>query len=85
MNALRSRGLSVPGDISVMGHDDLHWDIYPNIGLTTLHTPMTELGKAAVELAIALMEQGEPPGPRRSFQPTLVVRSSTGPVPAGGR
>lgn len=81
MTALRSRGLSVPGDVSVMGHDDLHWDIYPNVGLTTLHTPMAELGKAAVELAIALMEEGEPPSPRRSFQPTLVVRSSTGPAP----
>lgn len=85
MTALRSRGLSVPGDVSVMGHDDLHWDIYPNVGLTTLHTPMAELGKAAVELAIALMEEGEQPRPRQSFQPTLVVRNSTGPAPAGGR
>ena len=80
MNALRLRGLSVPGDVSVMGHDDLYFDLYPDIGLTTLHTPMTELGKAAIELAVTLMEQGEPPQLRRSFQPDLVVRESTGPL-----
>ena len=80
MNALRLRGLSVPGDVSVMGHDDLYFDLYPDIGLTTLHTPMTELGKAAIELAVTLMERGEPPQLRRSFQPDLVVRESTGPL-----
>ena len=41
---------------------------------------MTELGKAAIELAVTLMEQGEPPQLRRSFQPDLVVRESTGPL-----
>ena len=80
MNALRHRGLSVPGDVSVMGHDDLYFDLYPDIGLTTLHTPMTELGKAAIELAVTLMEGGEPPQLQRRFQPDLVVRESTGPL-----
>ena len=74
------RGLSVPGDISVMGHDDLYFGLYPDIGLTTLHTPMTELGKAAIELAVTLMEGGEPPQLQRRFQPDLVVRESTGPL-----
>jgi len=79
-NALKFHGLSVPDDVSVVGHDDLYFDLYPEIGLTTLHTPMDELGKAAVRLAIALMEHDRAIQPRQVFQPSLVVRSSTGPV-----
>ena len=81
INALRARGLSVPGDVSVMGHDDLHFTIFPDISLTTLHTPMPELGQAAVRLAISLIQQEEPVLPRQVFQPSLIVRGSTGPVP----
>jgi len=81
MNALKRHGLSVPGDISVMGHDDLYFGIYPEIGLTTLHTPMAELGKAAVELAMALIGHSGQARPRQTFRPSLVIRSSTGPAP----
>ena len=41
---------------------------------------MTELGKAAIELAVTLMEGGKPPQLQRRFQPDLVVRESTGPL-----
>ncbi len=81
LNALRLRGLSIPGDISVIGHDDLYFGLYPDMDLTTLHTPMAELGKAAVELAVALMEHSAPPCPRQVFRPSLVVRGSSGPAP----
>jgi len=80
MNALKLHGLSVPGDISVVGHDDLYFSLYPNIGLTTLHTPMAEMGQAAARLAIELIERNEQAQLRQVFQPSLVVRGSTGPV-----
>ena len=80
MNELKLRGLSVPGDVSVMGHDDLYFGLYPDISLTTLHTPMKEIGKAAVALAIALMEHDDQAQLRQNFQAHLVVRGSTGPV-----
>lgn len=81
MDALKRRGLSVPGDVSVMGHDDLFFGRYPDVGLTTLHTPMAEIGRAAAELAIALIEGGgREVRPRQIFRPSLVVRGSTGPV-----
>ncbi len=79
-NALKLRGLSVPDDVSVMGHDDLYFDLYPDIGLTTLHTPMADIGKAAVELAVALIEHSGEVRPRQVFRPSLVVRSSTAPA-----
>ena len=79
MHALRLRGLSIPGDISVMGHDDLYFARYPDISLTTLHTPMEEMGKAAVALAISLIEQDGLVPARQVFQPSLEIRGSTGP------
>lgn len=80
IHALRRHGLSVPGDVSVMGHDDLYSGLYPEEGLTTLRTPMAEIGRAAVELAIALIEHDGEILPRQVFRPSLVVRGSTGPV-----
>lgn len=80
VSALRSHGLSVPGDVSVMGHDDLYAGRYPQGGLTTLRTPMAEIGKAAVDLAIALIERESRIHPRQVFRPSLVVRGSTGPL-----
>lgn len=81
IKALKARGLSVPGDISVIGHDDLYADPWPDMGLTTLRTPMADIGRAAVELAIALIEHQKQFQPRQVFQASLVVRSSTGPRP----
>lgn len=83
MSALKLHGLSVPGDVSVVGHDDLYFSLYPGIGLTTLRTPMAELGKAAVNLAIALIEHSGQIQPRQVFSPSLVIRGSTGPVRPG--
>lgn len=80
ISTLRRHGLSVPGDISVMGHDDLYSGLYPEEGLTTLRTPMAEIGRAAVDLAIALIEHDGQMNPRQVFQPSLVVRGSTGPA-----
>ena len=65
----------------MVGHDDLYFGLYPDIGLTTLHTPMAELGRAAVRLAMDLIEgEGREAQHRQIFQPALVVRTSTGPV-----
>lgn len=81
IKALKQHGLSVPEDVSVIGHDDLYLD--PGDGLTTFRIPMAELGKATVELAVALMGHKEPDQPQQSFRPSLVARGSTGPVRAG--
>ena len=79
INALERHGMSVPGDVSVIGHDDLYADL-PNINLTTFQTPMAEMGQAAVDMAVALIEQKDVPDPRQSFRPSLVKRGTTGPV-----
>lgn len=80
LNVLRENGISVPEDVSVIGHDDLYFDIFPNIELTTLHTPMAELGREAVALACTLMDEGLEKRANMEFAPSLVVRGTTASV-----
>jgi LacI family transcriptional regulator len=50
--ALRERGVSVPGDLSVAGFDDIATlrDLVP--ALTTVRLPLAEMGERALELAL---------------------------------
>lgn len=85
LNALRSHGIRVPEDLSLIGHDDLNFSSLPGLELTTLHTPMQQMGEAAVELAIELMENDGIPRAHQIFLTSLVVRSTTGPAPDKNR
>jgi LacI family transcriptional regulator len=72
---LRSEGRRVPGEISVMGFDDVAVaaDLAP--ALTTIRLPMAEMGAMALDLAM------RPPAARPRRRQTgheLVVRDSTG-------
>jgi LacI family transcriptional regulator len=77
--ALRDRGVEVPGRVSVVGFDDIEFAAYANPPLTTVAVPRHELGARAWDALFAEIAGGEPARPV-VFTPTLVVRSSTGPV-----
>jgi LacI family transcriptional regulator len=70
---LRDRGVSVPGDISVVGFDDVPMAAMVAPPLTTISMPTDEAGTLAVEM----LAQG--PASRELFG-TLVLRHSSGPV-----
>jgi LacI family transcriptional regulator len=77
--AARARGLSIPGDLSVVGFDDTRDAsiVYP--ALTTVRQPLAELGRMAVTLLARLLER-QPFEPLRVELATkLVVRDSTAP------
>lgn len=78
INALKTHGLSAPEDVSVIGHDDLYFDLFPDITLTTLHTPMAEIGRAAVKLALSLMNGEKEVESKQLFRTSLVIRHTTG-------
>lgn len=78
INELNANGLSVPDDVSVIGHDDLYFDIFPNISLTTIHIPMKELGQAAAKLAIDYIDDNvQQDETHREFETELVIRATT--------
>lgn len=83
----RELGLSVPGDVSVVGYDDSALSRTVTPTLTTVRQDLVAKGRAtarAIERAIAAQRPGAPAGePDHVLVPTrLVVRESTGPAPA---
>lgn len=77
IRAARQRGLSVPGDVSVIGFDDSPLIAFTDPPLTTIRQPVTAMGQAAVRTL--LEEVGGTPTPHSEFVflPELVVRGST--------
>ncbi len=76
--ALAELGLSVPGDVSVIGFDDLAMIPYMGVALTTVHVPKVEMGERATEMLIRLIEARKALPPERiCFDGNLVVRAST--------
>ncbi|WP_422769140.1 LacI family DNA-binding transcriptional regulator [Plantactinospora sp. WMMC1484] len=82
LSGLHELGIGVPRDLSVAGFDDIPFARYTTPPLTTASIPRNELGRQAWERLWALMNGG-PAGHNVHFQPRLLVRESTGPVPAG--
>lgn len=59
LSAARQRGLSVPGDLALLGFDDI--EIAEFIGLSTIGQPLKESGRLAVEYLLQqLAEPGQP-------------------------
>ncbi len=77
LEAAASLGLSVPGDLSVVGYDDL--ELADHLHLTTVRQPLFESGVRAVQKLLVGIA-GQPMTPLREVQPiSLVVRESTAP------
>ena len=82
MAALHDGGLSVPGDVSVMGFDNIRLAGAVRPSLTTMAQPMYDIGKEAALLLIRyLAEAGADSfrGRRLVLPHRLVVRESTAP------
>jgi DNA-binding LacI/PurR family transcriptional regulator len=82
VRAVRRAGLSVPGDVSVVGFDDSAWLNATDPPLTTVRQPIESMGRSAVALLVKEMETVTANPEELLFEPELVVRGSTGPAPA---
>jgi LacI family transcriptional regulator len=80
LRGLRQLGAAVPGDVSVVGFDDIEMAAWTDPALTTIRQPTHELGRWAVEWLTAALGDGGGAASRVLLQPELVVRGSTGPV-----
>jgi LacI family transcriptional regulator len=82
IDAVNSRGLKVPGDISVIGFDDIPTSGYVFPKLTTIRQPFGAIAARAVAELVDLIQGREPAAARIAFPTELVIRNSTGPAPA---
>jgi len=81
IRAVRRAGLTVPGDVSVVGYDDSTWLNCTDPPLTTVRQPIQSMGSSAVALLVKQMETMPAHPEELLFEPELVVRGSTGPAP----
>jgi LacI family transcriptional regulator, galactose operon repressor len=83
IRALQEEGLRIPGDVSVIGFDDIPWAAFHTPSLTTVRQPLQKMGQIAAETVISMIEHdSEQQHPSEiAIEPTLVVRESTGPAP----
>jgi LacI family transcriptional regulator len=81
IEAARRHGLSVPGDLSVVGFDDSLLAATSSPQLTTVRQPFAEMGQVAHRLLTDQMEGREPNSLRVELATTLIVRESTAPPP----
>jgi DNA-binding LacI/PurR family transcriptional regulator len=58
---------------------------YTDPALTTLRQPIEAMGRAVVERLVAQINGRNDSGDRLLFEPELIVRASTGPVPSRTR
>lgn len=78
--ALRSLGLRVPDDVSVVGFDDVPGMVLYDPPLTTVAQPVHEIGQRAIELAARRVATPDVPYEEVVFGTHLLLRGSTGPV-----
>jgi LacI family transcriptional regulator len=77
IQVLRDDGVRVPNDVAVVGFDDIPLADQMKPALTTLHIPLTDLGRRAAERLLTLVDTPEPPEPLVDTLPIeLIPRAS---------
>ncbi len=79
MRAFFDAGLDVPGDVSVVGFDDVQTAAFLNPSLTTVRQPLRQMGEIAGRVLLERLAGGDSP-PEVVIEPELAVRGSTGPA-----
>lgn len=70
-------GFSVPDDIAITGYDNNHFASESAIPITTVAQPGDEMGSAAADLLLELIEKPDTPHRTVTLEPRLLPRSST--------
>ncbi|MDO5720981.1 MAG: LacI family DNA-binding transcriptional regulator [Actinomycetaceae bacterium] len=78
---VRSRGLRVPEDVSVVGYDGTALTAFTDPPLTTVRQPVARIAQAAVTTLLQSIAGEKSPTSSLLFSPELIVRSSTAPKP----
>ena len=78
MNAIRKKGLSIPGDIMVTGFDGTSQSALVDPPLTTVQIPSVEIGRISADILLARIRSPELPCSWTRVRTNPVWRESTG-------
>jgi len=76
IKALNENNIQVPMDISVLGYDNIFVDVLFNPNITTVATPVIELGKIAVQQLLKKSGEDFNETERILLEPSLIIRDS---------
>ena len=86
LRRLGQAGVAVPGDLAVVGYDDIEFAADAAVPLTSVRQPKYQLGRAAAELLLDEADRPDQHEHRRFvFKPELVARASSGAAGQPGR
>jgi DNA-binding LacI/PurR family transcriptional regulator len=77
MSVLKHAGRTIPGDVAVIGFDDVPQAAFCETPLTTVRQPVEELGALAAQLLFEQVVSGGPAAPNQILPTTIVERSTT--------
>jgi DNA-binding LacI/PurR family transcriptional regulator len=76
--AIKSEGLSVPEDISIIGFDNVDFSCYMEVPLTTMAQPVQEIGETAVAVLLERMLKPEKEVQEVRLKTQIITRNSCG-------
>jgi LacI family transcriptional regulator len=79
MRAVKEAGLTVGGDVSVVGHDNLTASLFTEPALTTMDLPIAKVGARLGEMLIALIGGADARDFSEVWPVALIERATTGP------
>ncbi len=81
LSAIEEAGLSVPGDIGLIGLNDMEMSRWQIIGLTTIRQPVAQIIESAIELVVATIEKPDRHPEIRLFPCRVIDRRTLRAVP----
>jgi len=86
MHAIKTNGLRIPADISVIGFDDIRYAEILDPPLTTVHQPAGEIGERVMYRLLQQIEDGRAPAAEAEIVAhRLIKRQSVAPPSTGSR
>lgn len=83
LSAITDAGFSVPGDIGIIGLNDMEMAGWENIALTTIRQPIRQIISSSIELIVAMLDDPDRYPEARLFPSSVVERATLKPRLAG--
>jgi LacI family transcriptional regulator len=81
LDAARTESVAVPGDLWIVGYDDIAMSAWPAFDLTTVHQPSRTMAEAGARALLDRIDEPTAPYRTLTFRSHLVARGSTGAAP----